>query len=310
MSSPGTAIPFWYCNTSTLLDPECYPRSMRGTVLTALLVVAGAAAPVGAQGPTSGGALTRSVKVFDYRNRIFPTSVELRGTALLPATKGITNFVGKVGDLDFTAAFTGLPPASRFGAEYLTYVLWAVTPEGRPVNVAEIRVEGTIARLVAPSGKRKVTTNLKAFGFVVTAEPYFAVTTPSDVVVMENEAKPEAGERIEDTELTYDLLPRGYYAMNVNPREVRPVEADPNATFEILEARHAVQIARWAGAERHAPEILGVAIQLLQGAEAEQGRERHDAKRVRKSAREAVETAEDARVFALRRKRQQDNSAQ
>jgi len=276
----------------------------------ALLAVAGATVAVRAQGPTSGSAPTRSVKVFDYQNRIFPTSVELRGTALLPAIKGSASFVGKVGDLDFTATFTGLPPASRFGAEYLTYVLWAVTPEGRPVNVAEIQVEGTNARLIAPSGKRKVTTNLKAFGFVVTAEPYFAVTTPSDVVVMENEAKPEAGERSEDTELKYDLLPRGYYALNVNPREVRPVEADPRATFEILEARHALQIARWAGADRYAPEILGVAIQLLQGAEAEQGRERPDAKRVRKSAREAVETAEDARVFALRRKKQQDNSAQ
>ena len=275
-----------------------------------LLVAAGGAAQVGVRGLTPGGASTRSVKVFDYQNRSFPASIDLRGTALLPAAQGAANFTGKVGDLDFTAVFAGLPPASKFGAEYLTYVLWAVTPEGRPVNVAEILVEGTDARLVAPSGKRKVTTDLKAFGFVVTAEPYFAVTTPSDVVVMENEAKPEAGERSEDTELKYDLLPRGYYALNVNPREVRPVEADPRATFEILEARHALQIARWAGADRYAPEILGVAIQLLQGAEAEQGRERPDAKRVRKSAREAVETAEDARVFALRRKKQQDNSAQ
>jgi hypothetical protein len=266
-----------------------------------LLVLAGAAAQAGAQRPTPGGALTHSVKVFDYQNRSFPASLELRGTALLPAAQGTANFTGKVGDLDFTAVFTGLPPASKFGAEYLTYVLWAVTPEGRPVNVAEILVEGTDTRLVAPSGKRKVTTDLKAFGFVVTAEPYFAVTTPSEVVVMENEAKPEASGSFENTEMKYDLLPKGYYAMNANPQEVRPPAADPGATFEILEARHAVQIARWAGAERYAPEILGVAIQLLQGAEAEQGRKKPDPKLVMKTAREAVETAEDARVFALRR---------
>jgi hypothetical protein len=275
---------------------------MRGIALLTLLVAAGGAAQVGAQAPTPRGALTRSVKVFDYQNQSFPTSIELRGTALLPAAQGTANFVGKVGDLDFTASFTGLPPASKFGAEYLTYVLWAVTPEGRPVNVAEILVEATNTRLVAPSGKRKVTTDLKAFGFVVTAEPYFAVTTPSDVVIMEDEAKPEASTRIEDIEIKYDLLPRGYYAMNVNPREVRPVAVDPSATFEILEARHAVQIARWAGADRYAPETLGVAAQLLQGAEAEQGRKKADPKLVMKTAREAVETAEDARVLALRRK--------
>jgi hypothetical protein len=274
---------------------------MPGIVLVTLLVFAGATAQAGAQRPTPGGALTRSVKVFDYQNRSFPASLELRGTALLPAAQGTANFTGKVGDLDFTAVFTGLPQASKFGAEYLTYVLWAVTPEGRPVNVAEILVEGTGARLVAPSGKQKVTTDLKAFGFVVTAEPYFAVTTPSEVVVMENEAKPEASGRFEDTEMKYDLLPKGYYATKTNPQEVRPAAADPSATFEILEARHAVQIARWAGAERYAPEILGVAIQLLQGAEAEQGRKKPDPKLVMKTAREAVETAEDARVFALRR---------
>src|SRR3974377_959077 len=164
---------------------KCYSRSMRGIVLLTLLVVAGASAQVGAQGPTPAGALTRSVKVYDYQNRIFPTSIEMRGTPLLPAAQGTATFVGKVGDLDFTGVFTGLPPARQFGAEYLTYSLWAVPPEGRPVNVAEILVEGTKTRLVAPSGKRKVTTDLKAFGFVVTAEPYFAVTTPSEVVVME-----------------------------------------------------------------------------------------------------------------------------
>jgi hypothetical protein len=274
---------------------------MQGTVLVTVLVVAGATAQLGAQGPTPGG-FTRSVKVFDYQNWSFPASIELRGTALLPAAHGTVVFTGKVGDLDFTAVVTGLPPASKFGAEYLTYVLWAVTPEGRPVNVAEILVEVTGTRLVAPSGKRKVTTDLKVFGFVVTAEPYFAVTTPSDIVVMENEAKPESSGTIEDTELKYELLPKGYYAMSVNPREVLPVVMDPSATFEILEARHAVQIARWAGADRYAPEILGVAMQLLQGAEAEQARKKTDPKLVMKTAREAVETAEDARVLALRRK--------
>lgn len=268
-----------------------------------LFVVAGARAELQLPAPGS-TRLIHSVKVFDYQHRTFPTMINLRGTVLLPEARGTVGLVGKVGALDANAAFMGIPPASRFGAEYLTYVLWAMTPEGRPVNIAEILVQGADARLVAPSGKSKVTTDLKAFGLAVTAEPYFAVTTPSDVVIMDNVARPEAGERPEDSEAKYEVLPKGYYIMNVSPREVRPVAADPGMTFEILEARNAVQIARWAGADRYAPETLNVAMLLLRQAEVEQARKKQDLQEVMKTARVAVEIAEDARVLALKRKSQ------
>jgi hypothetical protein len=246
--------------------------------------------------------LTHSVSVFDYQHHTFPALIDLRGTTLLPEARGTLGLLGKVGDLDAKAEFTGIPPATQFGAEYLTYVLWAITPEGRPVNIAEILVQGTAARLVAPSGKPKVTTDLKAFGLVVTAEPYFAVTTPSGMVIMENKARPEANGRPEDSEAKYDVLPKGYYTMEVNPQEVHPVAADPGVTFEILEARNAVRIARWADADSYAPESLGAAVLLLRQAEVEQAGKKPDSKRVMKAAREAVEIAEDARVFALKRK--------
>jgi hypothetical protein len=248
--------------------------------------------------------LTHSVRVFDYQHRTFPTSIDLRGTALLPEAHGTVGLVGKVGNLDANAAFMGMLPASQFGAEYLTYVLWAITAEGRPVNIAEISVQSTGARLVAPSGKSKVTTDLKAFGLVVTAEPYFAVTTPSDVVIMENEAKPEADGRPEDSEAKYEVLPKGYYRMTASPQEVLPAAADLLVTLEILEARNAVQIARWVGADRYAPETLKVAMLLLSQAEVEQGNKNPDLKRAMKAAREAAEIAEDARAFALKRKSQ------
>ncbi len=271
--------------------------------LVTLLAAIGVAAQLGAQAPALGEMpLTRSVRVFDYQHRIFPTSIDLRGTALLPEAHATVGFSGKVGDLDLNVVFIGMLPASTFGAEYLTYVLWAITPEGRPVNVAEILVDATNARLVAPSGKPKVTTDLRAFGFVVTAEPYFAVTAPSNVVVMENEAKPEASGKIEDIGAKYDLLPKGYYVLDANPQEVRPIAIDPSVTFEVVEGRHAVQIARWAGADRYAPETFRVAMLLLRQAELEQGGKKPDAQLVMKTAREAVETAEDARVFALKRK--------
>ena len=214
----------------------------------------------------------------------------------------MVSFLGRVGNLDVSGFFMGLPPTRRFGAEYLTYVLWAITPEGRPVNLAEIRVEGADARLVAPSGKPTFTSDLKAFGLIVTAEPYCAVTSPSDVVVMENEAKAEASGSVDDREVKYDPLPKGFYTMNASPEEVRPIAADPGVTFEVLEARNAIRLARWAGAERYAPESLGVAIALLRQAEIEQARKKPDLHRVMQAAREAVEIAEDARVFALKRR--------
>lgn len=246
--------------------------------------------------------MTRSIRIFDYRSRSFPTSIDLRGTPLVPQAQGTVAFVGKLGDLDLSAAFMGLPPASKFGTEYLTYVLWAVTPEGRAVNIGEILVEASSARLVAPSGKRKVTTDLKVFGLAVTGEPYFAVTTPSDVVVMENEAMPAVTRAMEDSNVKYYLLPRGYYVTNVSPQELTPVVVDRSTTFEILEARHALQVARWTGADRCAPESFGVATILLHAAEAEEVRPKPNLQLVMKTAREAVETAEDARVFSLKRK--------
>jgi hypothetical protein len=276
---------------------------MPGIMFGLFLVVAGARIQLGTQVPTPESTrLTRSIRVFDYRNRSFPVSIELRGTALLPKAQGMVAFVGKLGDLDLTAAFTGLPPATKFGTEYLTYVVWAVTPEGRPVNIAEILVEGAGTRFLAPSGKRKVTTDLKVFGLAVTAEPYFAVTTPSDVVVMENDVKPNVTGEIEDSEVKYYLLPKGYYVPNVSPPDPTPAVDERNATFEILEARHALQIARWAGAERYAPESFGVATLLLHAAEAEEASKKPDSRLVMKTAREAVETAEDARTFSLKRK--------
>jgi hypothetical protein len=276
---------------------------MPGIVFGLFLVVAGTGRGLGTQVSTPDRpSLVRSIRVFDYRNRSFPVSIDLRGTALLPNAQGMVAFVGKLGDLDLTAAFTGLLPASRFGAEYLTYVVWAITPEGRPVNIAEILVEGAGARFVAPSGKRKVTTDLKVFGLAVSVEPYFAVTTPSDVVVMENDVKPKVTGEIEDSEVKYYLLPKGYYVPNVSPQDTTPAAAERTATFEILEARHALQIARWAGADRYAPESFGVATLLLHAAEAEEASKKPDSRLVMKTAREAVETAEDARAFSLKRK--------
>ena len=149
-----------------------------------------------------------------------------------------------------------LQPATAYGAEYLTYVLWAVTPEGRTSNLGEVLLNGTKSKL-------NVTTELQSFGMIMTAEPYFAVTQPSDVVVMENVIRKDTIGAIEEVDAKYELLQRGQYVFNVNPAEIKPVRLDRKVPLELYEARNAVQIARWTGAQQYAPETYQKAVQGL-----------------------------------------------
>src|SRR5438552_1385063 len=185
---------------------------------------------------------------------------------------------------------------SKFGREYLTYVLWAVTPEGRPKNLGEVVLNGTT------HSKLDVTTELQAFGLIVTAEPYFAVTMPSDVVVMENVIRTDTVGKIEEIDAKYELLPRGQYTLNVSPADLRvKLLPDPKRPLEVLEARNALQIARWSGADRYAGDTYQKAAQLLDDAENYQARKHPEKKPAAMIAREAVQTAEDARLIALKR---------
>lgn len=241
----------------------------------------------------------RMARVIKYRHLIGSTQIDFRGTALLPQAYGTAevasktdpldiNAASKTDSLDINAKFKDLQPASKFGPEYLTYVLWAITLEGRAVNLGEVLLNGTKSKL-------KVTSDLQAFGLIVTAEPYFAVSKPSDLVVMENEVG-----KIEGVETKYELLPRGQYIVNVDPAEVHPMVVDSKVPLELYEARNAVQIARWAGADRYAPDTLKMAMELLRQAEDYRAREGRR-KPVVTEAREAVQTAEDARVLAIKR---------
>jgi outer membrane protein OmpA-like peptidoglycan-associated protein len=186
-----------------------------------------------------------------------------------------------------------LQPATKFGPEYLTYVMWAITPEGRATNVGEVLLNGDKTRLDA-------TTELQSFGLIVTAEPYFAVTQPSDVVVMENFVRHDTVGTIEQVDAKYELLQRGQYTLNVNPAEIQPVRLSAKVPLELYEARNAVQIARWTGAARYAPDTFQKAVQGLQNAEGyltgKAGR-----KPIGTVAREAVQMAEDARIITVKK---------
>src|SRR5581483_3630923 len=149
---------------------------------------------------------------------------------------------------DVDAKFEHLLPASKFGLEYLTYVLWAITPEGRPENLGEL--------VLNSDGKASlhVTTELQAFGMIVTAEPYFAVTQPSDLVVMENIIRSDTLGQEEAINIRYELMPRGAYAASVEPIKDAVYGIDPKTPIDLFEARNAVRIARAAHADKYAPE--------------------------------------------------------
>jgi outer membrane protein OmpA-like peptidoglycan-associated protein len=232
----------------------------------------------------------RTVKAISYRNRSGATKIDFRGTALMPDAHGEASVEGKKGYISIDVSFRNLPEAMQFGEEYLTYVLWAITPEGRASNLGEILRDGT-------SGKLNVTTELQVFGLVVTAEPYFAVSRPSDVIAMENEVRPDTAGKIELIDAKYELLERGQYQHLANVLDLRVNRKMP---LELYEARNALQIARSSGADRFATETFQKAESQL--AQAEQYRARHaGAKPVTMTARQAAQTAEDARAIAVKR---------
>ena len=254
------------------------------------------------QGPTPLFRITvvgHTTPAINYRPRKGDTKVDFTGTALSPLATGNATVEGKKGYIDVDAKFDHLVPPTQFGAEYLTYVLWAVTPEGRSTNLGEVQVKDDEARI-------HVTTELQAFGMIVTAEPYFAVTQPSDVVVLENSVRNNTKGNVDVIQAKFDLLKRGTYLMNQDTRQLKLKPLEPGAPLDLAEARNAVMLARFAGADRYSDDTFTKASRLLTDAEQAQARHRNT-NEVMMPARQAVQTAEDARLIALQR---QDEEAQ
>ena len=237
--------------------------------------------------------VARTTKAINYNHRSGSTKIGFRGTALMPAARGEANVESKQGVIKIDARMEKLQPAGNFGPEYLTYVMWAITPEGRATNIGEVLLDGDKTRLDA-------TTELQSFGLIVTAEPYFAVTQPSDAVVMENFVRPDTTGTIEQVDAKFELLQRGQYTLNVNPADIRPLRMNSKVPLELYEARNAVQIARWTGAERYAPETFQKAVQGLENAEGYL-KGKAGKKPIGTVAREAVQMAEDARIITVKK---------
>ena len=238
----------------------------------------------------------RTTPAVNYRPRHDDTKIDFAGTSLTPKAKGEATVSGEKGHMKIKADFSSLEAPGKFGPEYLTYVLWAITPEGRPTNLGEIQVEDKTS-----DPDLEVTTDLQAFALIVTAEPYFAVTQPSDAVVLENVARKDTKGDVEFVEAKYELLSRGTYLMNHKVSEMKSKPIEPGVLLDLAEARNAVELARFAGADVFATDTFAKAERLLAQAEDAKKRDKSD-NDVMMPARQAVQTAEDARIIALKRR--------
>jgi outer membrane protein OmpA-like peptidoglycan-associated protein len=240
----------------------------------------------------------RTTKAVNYRHRGGSTTVDFRGTDLMPEVAGHAKVDGKAGRLAISVELTHIQPASKFGGQFLTYVLWAITPEGRAVNLGEV--------LPGENGKDKidVTTDLQAFGLIVTAEPYYSVTHPSNKVVAENILRQETKGFEEPINARFDVLEGAQYTIDVPADQLPATRADSKVPLDLLEARNAVAIAKAAGAQHYAPDSLAKAEDMLQRAEDYQQRKQGRTP-IGTAARGATQMAEDARVLTLRRKEQE-----
>jgi outer membrane protein OmpA-like peptidoglycan-associated protein len=238
----------------------------------------------------------RDLDAVNYLHRNGSTNIGFKGTTLMPMAKGQAKVTSERGGIHIEARFQGLTPANGFGPEYLTYVLWAITPDGRPNNLGEVLPAGTKNNI-------DVTTALQSFGMIVTAEPYFSVTQPSDVVVLQNVILTDKTAGVlEKVNAHYLLLPRGTYAQTEGGKSnPNPITRDEKSPLELYQANNAVRIAQAAEADKYAPEIMKEAMQDLQNATAIDQNKKGNRMLEITFARQAVQRAEDARLVTLRR---------
>ena len=236
--------------------------------------------------------VSRTTRAVSYKHRSGATKINFQGTDLMPAGAGEAKVESKRGALEIEAEFSALAKPTSFGNEYLTYVLWAISPEGRPVNIGEI--------LVGDNHRSKidVTTDLQAFALIVTAEPYYAVRRPSNVVVLENVIRADTAGSTEAVDAKYELIDRGGYIPT--GYKFDPVLLNAKLPLEFFEARNAVHIARSAGAEKYATTSYEKAVRQMNEADALAISKHENKKSLISLSRETVQTAEDAREIAMK----------
>ena len=237
--------------------------------------------------------VSRSVQAVNYEHRSGSSKLDFTGTALMPLANGEAKVDSKRGSIEIDAEFGDLQKPTTFGNEYLTYILWAISPEGRAVNLGEILLGGN------HRSKVRVTTDLQAFALIVTAEPYYAVRQPSNVVILENVVREETKGTTEAVNAKYELMERGGYIPT--GYKFDPVVLNAKLPLEFFEARNALRIAQSEGAEQYAPDSYKHAVELMNTADSDATNKHIDRKPLIAVSREAVQTAEDARAIAVKK---------
>ena len=237
--------------------------------------------------------VSRSIQAVNYKHRGGATKLDFAGTDLMPEANGQAKVESKKGYIEIEVEFGNLQKPTTFGNEYLTYILWAISPEGRAVNLGEI--------LVGDNHRSKVdvTTDLQAFALVVTAEPYYAVRQPSNVVVIENVVRDDTKGTIEAMHTKYELLERGGYIPT--GYKFDPVILNAKLPLEFFEARNALRIAQSEGAETYANDSYQHAVRLMNKVDEDATSKHTDRKAMIGVAREVVQTAEDARAITVKK---------
>jgi len=237
--------------------------------------------------------ISRSVQAVNYQHRSGSSKLDFAGTDLMPSANGVAEVNSKRGSIEIEAEFGDLQKPTAFGNEYLTYVLWAISPEGRAVNLGEVLLGGN------HRSKLNVTTDLQAFALIVTAEPYYAVRQPSNAVILENVVREETKGTTEAVNAKYELMERGGYIPT--GYKFDPVVLNAKLPLEFFEARNALRIAQSEGAEQYAPDSYQHAVQLMNNADSAATNKHIDRKPLIAISREAVQTAEDARAIAVKK---------
>ena len=266
----------------------------------AVLVCLGAFTPAQAQTSRQGNQTTldvnvvsRTTRAVKYEHRSGKTQIDFHGTNLMPRASGEATIESKRGAMEVHVTFKNLDKPTSFGTEYLTYVMWAISPEGRSVNMGEVLVgDNHRSRL-------EVTTDLQAFALIVTAEPYYAVRRPSNVVIAENAIRSDTVGTTEAVDAKYELIDRGGYI----PTGYRmdPVVLNSKLPLEFFEARNAVRIARAAGAESYAASSYEKAESQMKQAEILGTMKHVDRNALIAASRQVVQTADDSREIAVKR---------
>jgi outer membrane protein OmpA-like peptidoglycan-associated protein len=237
--------------------------------------------------------VSRTTRAVKYEHRSGSTKIDFQGTDLMPNASGVARVDSKRGTMQIDAEFGGLDKPTSFGTEYLTYVMWAISPEGRSVNLGEVLV-GDNHR-----SKLDVTTDLQSFALIVTAEPYYAVRRPSNVVIMENLIRPDTVGTSEAVDAKYELIDRGGYIPT--GYHFDPVVLNSKLPLEFFEARNAVRIAKSAGAENYAPESYDKAVAEMKQADDMAVMKHVETKALISASREVVQTADDSREISVKR---------